>query len=468
MPVSIKKFRTDCDYLDLKDLPDTFEQVFNDNFREGAASLAVGDLHGNAYKLYYLLLSNGYCFSKQSTQLKIYRAYHSRNYKAFEEGLKTTLFNKHVCRHKKLILLGDTLCDRGRSDYMTLLLFEKIAQHGVNLSIVISNHDMEFIYTWSNNYDSIGGSVDLSCVKSFDYKKLPDAASKANFDRITTSVYMPRLKVIELDYTDGETIVYSHTSFNMQALRKIYSHTVAGRGYMTLTKFPAMVRAVNNELQKSFQYRAEAFQHLRKIGVEALTWNRDLSQKLPNGYIHVFGHNLDKAPPGDNQYNLDSPLGQPHSDTGTINYFLISPQPEISKFFKKFTPGQAAVLRDEFEESQLYALQEKIMNAGLMFRSISSVQALSEAEYDLEEKTLSANNYREIGKTINRYFSKAISLKNDSYASFLLDQIFQSRNIKYSCPFRLPPEIAFCENNSLANVARRDCASWLSYANVVV
>lgn len=106
----------------------------------------IGDLHGNASKFIYFLFYSGISLAKEDVQKDIKQAYNKKNYKLFKESLKKVLVHKLNAKKVKLIFIGDSLCDRGESDFMIMLLYKFLADNGINFTVCLSNHDSGFIY----------------------------------------------------------------------------------------------------------------------------------------------------------------------------------------------------------------------------------------------------------------------------------------------------------------------------------
>lgn len=64
---------------------------------------------------------------------------------AFIKIINSLSFTKNIT----YTLLGDLLADRGQCDFFMLLLIHKMKQDGVDLTIILSNHDLEFLRIFS-------------------------------------------------------------------------------------------------------------------------------------------------------------------------------------------------------------------------------------------------------------------------------------------------------------------------------
>lgn len=213
-------------------------------------SIAVGDMHGNAGKLLSCLFTLGLAVADASIQNNLWGAY-CKAYRSnpsqedrekalvdFESNL-TQLWRGPLCTKIKLILIGDTLCDRGNSDYMIMLLYEWMATHCIDFVIIFSNHDMLFIHVLAHEFNQdflkilpkLQG-MDVSRLKQF-YGSLLDCPGlygtcatkyRQRVKDIYTCFYLPRLKAIDCDLVTFEVglppkmIYYTHAPRNEQIL----------------------------------------------------------------------------------------------------------------------------------------------------------------------------------------------------------------------------------------------------------
>lgn len=111
-------------------------------------SIAVGDMHGNWWKLFCILVYLGLIditkneiktlFSNIGARIQDLSMCHIH---LFLSSLRPGPLVGQV----KLILIGDVFADRGPSDYMTVRLLQRMIQLGIDFIIIMSNHDYLFI-----------------------------------------------------------------------------------------------------------------------------------------------------------------------------------------------------------------------------------------------------------------------------------------------------------------------------------
>jgi hypothetical protein len=66
----------------------------------------------------------------------------------FTTIIKNLTFNKDAC----FKLIGDLLADRGQCDFHTLFILATMKRQGVDLRILLSNHDREFLKVWAAKF----------------------------------------------------------------------------------------------------------------------------------------------------------------------------------------------------------------------------------------------------------------------------------------------------------------------------
>lgn len=121
--------------------------------------IVKGDLHGNALTLLYTLLVEGIIeLDEQHYHLfaELYVKYNECEQKLFSFNdiaeFKRIISSIKVIAFPRLIFLGDELCDRQLSDYLTLLVFNVMHQQKLNYEILLSNHGLGFLSAYMNGF----------------------------------------------------------------------------------------------------------------------------------------------------------------------------------------------------------------------------------------------------------------------------------------------------------------------------
>ncbi|AJC48673.1 ubiquitin carboxyl-terminal hydrolase [Allofrancisella guangzhouensis] len=284
-------------------------------------TVAIGDLHGNALKAIRFLIEIGMIDLSQHNLQDIYRtlqnSYLSNMYDKFENALDKIVFDIDRIKQTKLVFIGDTLADRGHSDYMTLLVFKKMAEKGIEIdyTICLSNHDVQFIYyldvylfpektTSLEGLPCIYGQGEV-CV-SYDLDKL-DKTQKHKLLINYYEVYLSHLKVMEYEAIEGKEIVYSHAPCNFEAIKKI---KFAPKG----KNLHDTIADINNSFQAALTSAENLFGYnwVYDTGLFEFVWNRKTTTTkfVEASIINIFGHVSDMEIINQNQVNLDSDLGK--------------------------------------------------------------------------------------------------------------------------------------------------------------
>jgi hypothetical protein len=112
--------------------------------------LVLGDLHGNAMKLFYFIIKHNVAtLSDTANYKKAWEIYEKKEPLVYEDisnfqAIIDTLIVRPL--PLRLIFIGDELADRGRCDLLTLLIFNKLGQT-IDYEVLLSNHG-----TYAINY----------------------------------------------------------------------------------------------------------------------------------------------------------------------------------------------------------------------------------------------------------------------------------------------------------------------------
>lgn len=133
-----------------------------------SCTTTYGDMHGNAMKVMWSLIQSGAATLDEQSYKAMWSLYDEKwpaltiseteaNELAFNELLKKVRFTSGA----NVRFLGDILCDRGKSDLLTLKVLEAAKDNGVALEIIHSNHDDMFRQAMDVDYD----------IKDFNYNE---------------------------------------------------------------------------------------------------------------------------------------------------------------------------------------------------------------------------------------------------------------------------------------------------------
>ncbi|RUR08325.1 hypothetical protein [Legionella sp. km772] len=201
---------------------DKFPQVK----KQDSKHISLGDLHGNALKLIYILVEEGVLQLNEAAYNSLRDIYNTNVNDLTAEQLssfQTIIAAADVNLDKAVTLIGDELADRGNNDYFTLLVLKKLHESKLNLDIILSNHSAEFIRDYANVqftgfYNlSIGQGQSLARMQFLIGKGL---VKEEEVRSIVRDCYIPKAKA--LSYTvspEGELTLFSHAPIGLETIQ---------------------------------------------------------------------------------------------------------------------------------------------------------------------------------------------------------------------------------------------------------
>lgn len=295
--------------------------------------IAIGDLHGNALKLIYILIEEGVLELNEADYKKlrdIYQdpfcidpKYQGRRLNAIDENIKEfkrIISNAQVNQACAITLIGDELADRGNNDYFTLLVLQRLKEADVDIDIMISNHSVEFIRNFQLGYvntglysilpdqtPSLGNMSRLMNVAVPDGTR-PDGTrpegtiqtrpliDSTEVRKIVDETYKPMVKAIgyTLDSNDQITI-YSHAPIGLETIKALaqkfnieYKDRTSKDLFSTIDKINEYIGERLNANQLAQLFDQELYQKSRervkdnptRFPLDRLTWNRALGNEL--------------------------------------------------------------------------------------------------------------------------------------------------------------------------------------------
>lgn len=322
---------------------------------DAGAQITIGDLHANTIMLLFFLVKHGVITNLTVAQYKKLQAIYFASSSVddvgrFDSNLKEFCLILDKLRFKNngavVRLIGDELADRGRNDYLTLKVLEKLKENKITVEILISNHSIEFITACekksepfrSENLYSIHASSMFSVQNAIE--KSQSVTREAIF-KLYNETYKSMLKAISytLNADQTEITLYSHAPIDLkavQALATIFNVTYNDESAITLAQ---SIEAINVVFQT---YVAENTLHtlcpkavisaayndqnpdISSAPLVYMMWNRlygglDRSPQSKKGayrICYVHGHDSHGCD-GQNVVNLDGVLGKPEIVTGS-------------------------------------------------------------------------------------------------------------------------------------------------------
>ncbi len=327
--------------VDIYQYPETFREAQADQ------QITIGDLHGNAMKLLFILVkegvASGLTASNYDKLVEIYKKnvleLTKEDIDEFNDILGRMQFNKTQLR-----LIGDELGDRGSNDYFTLKIIEKLAAQEVPFEITISNHSIEFLEAHEQHHETEshyhapmlrdGLANSLENLNILLEKGIIDGEEINN---IAQYAYKPNLKVLSysLNQANGdhpELTIYSHAAIGLANVQQLAALFHVSYVDVTPQALARTIDAINQTFQLEYvqtnRVRQLCPEHKMIEGYEGnqglhspdlsdaplvfLMWNRNYRQiDRPfnnDRYSLVYVHGHDDADPLANEkyvHNLD-------------------------------------------------------------------------------------------------------------------------------------------------------------------
>ena len=290
--------------------------------------VSIGDLHGNALRLIYILIEEGILELSRASYLKLYDIYHiptgsltAKDLNEFELSIEASSVNLD----RSITLLGDELCDRGNNDYFTLLLLKKLFKAGLDIEIILSNHSAEFIknfstetfigkHIWSNTaYESIG--ISLTNMHSLVERGL---ITEQKIRQMIQECYYPMLKLVSYTKESERLLsIYTHAPVGLetiQALAKVFDLPYQDVSASALT---STIDVINTHFQELLY-----------------------SNKLADLLLHEIYNQALKGPISSiNKVDIDTPLRRVIWNRMLGHELQIAPNPNPSNLELNFVHG---------------------------------------------------------------------------------------------------------------------------------
>lgn len=306
--------------------------------------ITIGDLHGNAMKLMFMLVKHGIATNIDEAEYKeLVRIYETSvhnltvaSLEGFNRILSKVTFNS-ACLVR---LIGDELADRGSNDYFTLKIIEKLHISRVPVEIILSNHSIEFIEareTQNNFHAPLLRDGHAQSMENLQILVEKGIVRREEILTIANTCYKPNLRAISYSLSEDKTAItiYSHAGIGLNTIQSLadklsvaYQDSSASDLAQTIEiinqKFQEHVRnnTVHSLYTREQMYRGYlGYADLRDAPFEFIMWNRlypDIDRPIShNGYFVYFAHGHDSTVlTRDNVYNLDNQLGKPCQNQG--------------------------------------------------------------------------------------------------------------------------------------------------------
>ncbi len=302
--------------------------------------VSIGDLHGNAIKLLFMLVKHGIVtnITEQNYQklVEIYKTpvdeLKKEDLAEFNNLLANVKFNSNGL---KVRLLGDEFADRGNNDYFTLKILQKLAAAQVPFEIILSNHSVEFIEAYEKQDKFYSQRLFFGQAGSMQrLQELVDKGLVSGEEILTiiNKAYKPSLRAISysLNQVDNEITIFSHAAIGLNTIERLAKELNVDYKAATAAELAQTIDDINEEFQKYVQSNAVSTLYtpedmekcsnpydLSDMPFVFIMWNRcydHIDRPADHyGYKLSFVHGHDPYDPRQEEkhvHNLDNCLGK--------------------------------------------------------------------------------------------------------------------------------------------------------------
>ncbi len=309
--------------------------------RQDSKHLSLGDLHGNALKLIYILIEEGVLELNKEHYEALKAIYNTETTYLTSEQLATfkdIIFKAKVNTDKAITLIGDDLADRGNNDYFTLLVLKKLHDSQVNLDVLLSNHSAEFIRDYDQ--DHFTGFYNLGPGQGASLSRMCLLIAKGLIkeDEVRTIVkenYIPKAKAISYTLSpEGELTLFTHAPVGLETVQSLAKKFKIPYKDKSIKELTQTIDKINRKIEYHFMHH-ELSKLIDEEGyvnpsipisphthpLRRLLWNRVVSKELvtetSSGIKIKFVHGhvgddpvLKDGRPLSSHENLDSSWGK--------------------------------------------------------------------------------------------------------------------------------------------------------------
>lgn len=292
-----------------------FPSVDEEHKGNAGNQITIGDLHGNAMKLIFMLVKHGIASNinedDYNSLVAIYRTSIYALNKEHLDRFNGILSNMTFTTDTLIRLIGDELADRGSNDYFTLKILEKLHEQEVPVEILLSNHGIEFIEACEIQKDfkppmlKFGHADSMENLQVLVDKKI---VTRQEILEIADKSYKPTLRAISysLSEDEKEITIYSHAGIGLNTIQSLAQKLEVDYKDATVEKLAKTIYNINVQFQKHARnntlhslYSNEimfdaysGFADLSNAPVESIMWNRSYNTINTGGF---FAHRARKG-----------------------------------------------------------------------------------------------------------------------------------------------------------------------------
>lgn len=338
--------------------------------------VTIGDMHGNALKFLWILLENE-VIKMDDEYFKQIAEIYKKDVDSLEqsdlETFNNIIKNKITIHNKSFIrLLGDEFADRGKNDYFTIKLIERLASE-VSFEFICSNHGIQFIKVYENNFETFSNDLGYQAKSLIHLGKLVEKklVSVEEIDNFVKKYYYPNMRMISYSLSDNNATIsiYSHAMIGVNTIKSLaelfkveykddtaiaLAATIEGinQGFYKLLQDKAVYKTAHSSEgheERLYSYEDAPLEYpiVRSIWSRGYDQEKDPPLDTINGYHVRYIHGHDGAGEVRSEYkevetNLDNMLGKGDDGfTGNYTVLLTKHHQLDSPFLSQLTASPA-------------------------------------------------------------------------------------------------------------------------------
>lgn len=373
-------------------------------------SITIGDLHGNAIKLIFLLVKHGIATNMTtedySSLVEIYKTDVDNLTKNDLDKFNQIVQLMNINNKATIRLIGDELGDRGLGDHYTLMVLNKLHQAKTPLEIMYSNHGGTFIdYSEMDSKElenidfeedfSLGDPQQMESLINMHKLISKGLLSREEIMDIADKAYKPTLKALSYGFNeDGKEIsIYSHAPIGMNNIEELAKQFKCEYKATTAIELAETIDAINEKFQEAVKDRrvrqiSSEPSELYNLAWNTLTGSLDRPEKLTaEGDMIKFVHGHCTGISKDHIVSLDNDLGKKtragaHCNEGkyTVIYSDENSLNEVKNQVKKLN-----LLRNKCETYKKYLSKEIVKLANTLPNDLLQLYRNNHEELDINK-----------------------------------------------------------------------------------
>jgi len=423
--------------LDFDTIPpaNTVKGTFNE--------VALGDMNGNSIRLLHELVQTGIVNIKKNKDIEWTTLMQDidQNQANADFGNRLGDLLELPNKAKRLVLLGDLLCDRTHNDWFMLSIINFLHEEGQNFDIIFSNHDSGFVEYYLLNKDK-SAQENYSRKKSVNRKFGPDSTAtvdaleqtlnfkkelRPEFIRMSEN-YMKHLMLVSC--TLDQQTSYSHAVINENMVHDMLVCSGCESDEIENMCFAEKCAFINRYVTSSLLTNLEEFQRV---------WTNDYLEVEGNSTNNPFYNCIwnigpvegsDMVSLKDRYCNMDIPIGV----TGAVHGHCASVHEKYdtrNKVISTFRSRTAEIKGIALDSPAAYIvagwnfLQEarKLysgpgITAPLLYAQLEKIRQFSDAEIENKESTDEAKEKgKELADAIDLFYKgfEAVPANEDKW-----------------------------------------------------